>query len=89
MAKLFRFAIGGDFDTVEQYKLAVNLESSLKSIGTIHSCLSVNKLIDLWYAFCILKNIEDRKSLSDDILIEFAIYLSNLDVTQITKAPST
>lgn len=80
MAKLFRFAIGGDFDTVEQYKLAMNLKSSLKSIGTIHSCLSANKLIDLWYTFCDLKNIEDRKSLSNDTLIEFAIYLSNIEV---------
>lgn len=80
MARLFRFSIGGDFDTVEQYKFAVNLKSSLTSIGTIHNCLSANKLVDLWYNFCDLKNIENRKSLSEDTLIEFAIYLSNIEV---------
>lgn len=80
MARLFRFSIGGDFDTVEQYKFAVELKSSLTSIGTIYSCLSANKLVDLWYTFCDLKNIEDRKSFSDDTLIEFAIYLSNIEV---------
>lgn len=83
MARLFRFAIGGhydtNFDTVEQYKLATNLESSLTSIGIIDDSLSMHKLIDLWYAFCDLKNIEDRKSFSDDTLIEFAIYLSNIE----------
>ena len=80
MARLFRFSIGGDFDTVEQYKLGMNLKSSLTSIGTIHNCLNARKLIDLWYTFCDLKNIEDRKSLPNDTLIEFAIYLSNIEV---------
>jgi hypothetical protein len=80
MARLFRFSIGGDFDTVEQYNLAVRLKSYLRSIGTIHNCVNTNKLIDLWYTFCDLKNIEDRKSLSNDTLIEFAIYLSGIEV---------
>ena len=45
MARLFRFKIGGHysvgFNTVEQYKLAAELESSLSSIGMIDDSLSI------------------------------------------------
>lgn len=83
MARLFRFSIGGDFDNVEQYNLAMSLKSSLTSIGTLDACVNANKLISLWYTFCDLKNIEDRDhadNLTHNDIVEFAIYLSNIDV---------
>ena len=92
MAKLFRFSIGGDFDTVEQYNLAMNLKSSLTSIGTLHSCVDANKLIDLWHTFCDLKNIEDRDrtdNLTHNDIVEFAIYLSSIDVQVNRQPPKT
>lgn len=92
MARLFRFSIGGDFDTVEQYNLAMNLKSSLTSIGTLDACVNANKLISLWYTFCDLKNIEDRDhtdNLTHNDIVEFAIYLSNIDVQDNRKLLKT
>ena len=92
MASLFRFSIGGNFDTVDQYKLAMNIESFLTSIGDLDASVDANKLIALWYTFCDLNNIDDRDhpdNLPYDTIIEFAIYLSNIGVQNKRKPPKT